>query len=382
MAMGLTEEQRREIRRLRTEGMTVIEVARAVGVSLKTASRVHREPNAKERQLASWCREGPRLSLADREEISRSLARRQSLSAIARRLGRAPSTISREVKANGGRKNYRAWSAHDSAYRKAKRPKAAKLAHGPLAKVVTTWLEEWWSPEEIAKRLPIDFPHDPMMRVSHETIYQSIYVQGRGELLRELARCLRSGRNERKRRDRSNNRGRMMDMVMISERPPEVEDRAVPGHWEGDLLIGQHGQSQVGTLVERTTGYLALVHLPKARDADTVARAIRRTVRRLPADFVKTITWDQGREMSRHAAFTVSTGIKVYFCDPKSPWQRPSNENTNGLLRQYLPKGMDLSTLKRADLEAIARSLNNRPRKRHGFMKPSERFAELVAATD
>ena len=380
--MGLTEEQRREIRRLRTQGMTVIEVARTVGVSLKTASRVHREPNSKERRLSSWCREGPRLSLSDREEISRGLARRQSLSAIARRLGRSPSTISREVKANGGRKNYRAWSAHEGAYRKAKRPKAGKLAHGPLAEVVATWLEAWWSPEEIAKRLPIEFPHDPMMRVSHETIYQSIYVQGRGELLRELARCLRSGRAERKPRDSVENRGRMTDMVMISERPAEVEDRAVPGHWEGDLLIGAHSQSQVGTLVERNTGYLCLVHLPKSRDAETVARAMRRTVRRLPADFVKTITWDQGREMSRHARFTVDTGIQVYFCDPKSPWQRPSNENTNGLLRQYMPKGMDLSKLTRADLDAIARSLNDRPRKRFGFMKPSERFAELVASTD
>ena len=300
---------------------------------------------------------------------------------IARRLGRSTSTISREVKANGGRRIYRAFSAHNRAYRMARRPKVAKLDHGPLAKVVTTWLESWWSPEEIAKRLPIEFPHDPMMRVSHETIYQSIYVQGRGELRRELARCLRSGRTQRKRRGTATRGGPMRDMVLISERPAEVQDRAIPGHWEGDLLIGKGGHSQVGTLVERSTGYLALVQLRDGREAPKVAKAIAKTVRRLPAELVRSITWDQGREMAHHARFSVATGVAVYFCDPHSPWQRPSNENTNGLLRQYLPRGMDFSALTRADLDAIAQSLNDRPRKRLGFMKPSERFAEFLAST-
>jgi transposase, IS30 family len=257
----------------------------------------------------------------------------------------------------------------------------ARLDHQPLAEVVTEWLEAWWSPEEIAHRLPIEFPHDPMMRVSHEAIYQSIYVQGRGELRRELARCLRSGRARRKSRGDERKPSRMGDMVMISERPAGVADRAVPGHWEGDLIIGKGGRSQVGTLVERTTGYLALVHLPESRDALTLAASMRRTVRRLPSELVKTITWDQGREMAKHAEFTVATGVQIYFCDPHSPWQRPSNENTNGLLRQYLPRSADFSTLKRGDLDAIARSLNNRPRKRLGFMKPSERFAEFIAST-
>jgi IS30 family transposase len=300
---------------------------------------------------------------------------------IARSVGRSTSTISREVKANGGRRNYRAFSAHNRAYRQARRPKATKLDHLPLAEVVHEWLEAWWSPEEIANRLPIEFPHDPMMRVSHETIYQSIYVQGRGELRRELASCLRSGRTRRKTRGSRSPRGQLRDMVMISESPAEIEDRAIPGHWEGDLLIGNGGHSQVGTLVERTSGYLTLVQLREGREAPTVAKSIAKTVRRLPSELVRSITWDQGREMAHHASFSVATGVAVYFCDPHSPWQRPTNENTNGLLRQYLPRGMDFSKLTRDDLDAIAQSLNDRPRKRLGFMKPSERFAEFFAST-
>ena len=379
--MKMTEEQREKVRRLRSEGMTLVEVARAVGCSLKSASRVHVGPSRDEKGVKAWYPGCRRLSYEDREQIAYGLARRESLSVIARRLGRSTSTISREVKANGGRRIYRAFSAHNRAYRMARRPKVAKLDHGPLAKVVTTWLESWWSPEEIAKRLPIEFPHDPMMRVSHETIYQSIYVQGRGELRRELARCLRSGRTQRKRRGTATRGGPMRDMVLISERPAEVQDRAIPGHWEGDLLIGKGGHSQVGTLVERSTGYLALVQLRDGREAPKVAKAIAKTVRRLPAELVRSITWDQGREMAHHARFSVATGVAVYFCDPHSPWQRPSNENTNGLLRQYLPRGMDFSALTRADLDAIAQSLNDRPRKRLGFMKPSERFAEFLAST-
>ncbi len=335
----------------------------------------------REERVTRWCPGPRRLSLAEREEISRGLGHGESFSQLARRLGRSTSTISREVAANGGRDHYRAWRAHDRAYLEARRPKVAKLADPRLAAQVTEWLEAWWSPEEIARRLPIEFPADPMMRVSHETIYQAIYVQGRGELRRELARCLRTGRAQRRPRHRVEHRGRIPDMVMISERPAEADDRAVPGHWEGDLIVGKGGRSAVGTLVERTTGYLFLLHLPDGKQAEQVDAAMRRAVTKLPGEFFRTITWDQGKEMARHVAFTVATGIQVYFCDPHSPWQRPSNENTNGLLRQYMPKGTDLSLLSAADLDAIARSLNDRPRKRLNFMKPSERLAELLATT-
>ena len=219
------------------------------------------------------------------------------------------------------------------------------------------------------------------MRVSHETIYQSLFVQGRGELRRELARCLRSGRTTRKPRGRTERRGRLPGMVMISERPAEVDDRAVPGHWEGDLILGEGGRSAVGTLVERTTRLLLLLHLGESRSADCVEVAMRKAIRTLPAELRRSITWDQGAEMANHADFTISTDIPIYFCDPHAPWQRGSNENTNGLLRQYLPKGMDLSKVIRRRLESIQRSLNGRPRKTLGYLTPSEKFTEVVALT-
>ena len=381
MGAHLTVEQRQRARRLRSDGMTVEDVAREVGCSLRTVKRVMAHKGKREDRATRWCPGPKRLSQGEREEISLALRRGDSFSAIGRQLGRSTSTISREVRANGGRDGYRAWRAHDRAYFQARRPKACKLDDRRLAKRVTKWLEAWWSPEEIARRLPIEFPDDPMMRVSHETIYQAIYVQGRGELRRELARCLRTGRAQRRPRNRVETRGRIANMVMISERPAEADDRAVPGHWEGDLIVGKNGASAVGTLVERTTGYLFLLHLPHGREADKVDAAMRRAVTKLPGEFFRSIAWDQGKEMSRHADFTVATGIQVYFCDPHSPWQRPSNENTNGLLRQYMPKGTDLSALTATDLNAIARSLNDRPRKRLGFMKPSERLAELLAMT-
>jgi len=321
------------------------------------------------------------LSLVEREEISLGLRGGETLRAIARRLGRAASTISREVNTNGGRSHYRAVRAHHGAYEQARRPKTAKLVAGPLATIVESWLEAWWSPEEIARRLRIEFPDDPTMRVSHETIYQSLFVQGRGELRRELHRCLRTGRAQRRARGRQEHRGQIPDMVMISERPAEAEDRAVPGHWEGDLIIGKNGRSAVGTLVERSTRYLLLLHLPDGREAAKVNEAMKAAICGLPAELVRTITWDQGKELSSHATFTVDTGVQVYFCDPHSPWQRGSNENTNGLLRQYMPKGSDLSVHSAEDLERFARSLNNRPRETLGFMKPSEKLAELVAMT-
>jgi IS30 family transposase len=326
-----------------------------------------------------WNPSPARLSLAEREEIRAGIERGDTYTAIAARIGRVVSTVSREVANNGGRGDYRAWQAHRHAGERARRPKSPKLAHAPLAAQVTEWLEQWWSPEEIVRRLRLEFPDDPMMWVSHETIYQSLFVQGRGELRRELHRCLRSGRAKRRPRGRLETRGRIPDMVSISERPAEVEDRAVPGHWEGDLIIGKDGRSAVGTLVERATRYVLLLHLPDGRQADQVDDAMRRAIATLPGELFRTITWDQGREMARHARFTIDTGIQIYFCDPHSPWQRGSNENTNGLLRQYMPKGTDLSVHTAEDLARFARSLNNRPRETLGFMKPSEKLAELLA---
>jgi len=259
----------------------------------------------------------------------------------------------------------------------------AKLAASPrLRQEVQARLEKRWSPRQITVTLKQDFPDDPGMRVSHETIYQSLYVQGRGALRRELAACLRTGRALRKpRRKEGERRGRIPGMVMISERPAEAEDRAVPGHWEGDLIIGKNCKSAVGTLVERSTRFVLLLHLPGGRDAHLVEQAMRQAITALPGELARTITWDQGKEMAYHADFTIATGIPVYFCDPHKPWQRGSNENTNGLLRQYLPKGTDLSMHSAGDLARIAASLNNRPRKTLGFMKPSEKLAELLAHT-
>jgi IS30 family transposase len=370
-------------RRLYAEGWTLTEIGPKVGVSSQTVRRTvgprHERPVLARQD--SWTPGGNRLTLAEREEISRGLERGESRTAIASSLGRAVSSISREVAANGGREGYRAWRAHSRAFERARRPKAPKLCSGRLVDKVEEWLLEWWSPEEIARRLQKEFPDDPMMWVSHETIYKSLYVQGRGELRRELARCLRTGRARRRPRGREDNRGRITGMVNISERPPEADDRAVPGHWEGDLIIGANGASAVGTLVERSTRYVLLLHLPNGREAEQVDLAMREAIAKLPGELFRTITWDQGREMARHATFTIDTGIRVYFCDPHSPWQRGSNENTNGLLRQYMPKGTDLSKLTEADLDRIARSLNNRPRKTLDFLKPSERLSELVAHT-
>src|SRR6202035_3262144 len=321
-----------------------------------------------------------RLVLAEREEISLGLHRGASLTSMAGSLGRSLSTVSREVTANGGRCGYRAWRAHLRAAQRSRRPKTQKLARPELAAQVTKGLKKWWSPQEISMRLRLEFPDDPMMWVSHETIYKSLFVQGRGELRRELTRCLRSGRTQRRPRGRTETRGRIPGMVIISERPAEVQDRAIPGHWEGDLIIGKGNRSAVGTLVERSTRYVMLLHLPDGWKADQVDEAMRTTIRKLPKELIRTITWDQGKEMNRHADFTVDTGIPIYFCDPHSPWQRGSNENTNGLLRQYFPKSTNLAVHSREDLDAAAAQLNARPRKTLGWKTPAQALDEVLAA--
>jgi transposase, IS30 family len=247
---------------------------------------------------------------------------------------------------------------------------------------VETWLvAELWSPTQISTQLRIEFPDDPMMRVSPETIYQSLYVQARGALRQELAACLRTGRAARRPRSRLEKRGRIPDMVMISQRPAEVEDRAVPGHWEGDLILGKNNRSAVGTLVERSTRYVMLLHLLGDHTADTVRAAMTAKIKTLPEHLMRSVTWDQGTEMSQHGAFSIDTGVQIYFCDPHSPWQRGTNENTNGLLRQWMPKGTDLSIHTPTDLDTIAYKLNNRPRQTLGWMKPSQALALLVAPT-
>ena len=320
------------------------------------------------------------LSLLEREEISRGVATGDPLRVIATRLGRAVSTIAREVARNGGRHRYRAHRADRAAWRRARRPKPAKLAeHRELRAVVEEKLADCWSPQQIARWLRRTYPEHQEMQVSHETIYLSLFIQGRGALRRELAQCLRTGRAYRRPKTKRDptGKGRIVDPVMISERPAEADDRAVPGHWEGDLLMGKR-QTAIGTLVERWSRYVMLFPLPDGNNAGSVRDALAATIQRLPEHLWRSLTWDQGKEMAQHAQFTIDTGVQVYFCDPKSPWQRGSNENTNGLLRQYFPKGTDMSLLTQADLDDAARSLNARPRQTLDWMTPSEKLAEAL----
>jgi IS30 family transposase len=325
-----------------------------------------------------------RLSLTEREEISRGVAAGLSLRAIARQLRRAPSTVSRELAANGGRTRYRAAAADRDARRRARRPKPTKLAQCPrLRRVVEAELAKWWSPQQISSWLALVYPDEPEMRVSHETIYLSLFVQGRGALRKELTACLRTGRAMRRPATRTKGgfgQGQITNEVMISDRPAEVNDRAVPGHWEGDLFMGRR-MTAIATLVERRTRYVMLLRLPDGNTAESVRTAIAERIVTLPAQLRRTLTCYQGKEMAEHVQFSIDTGVTVYFCDPKSPWQRGSNENTNGLLRQYLPRTTDMSTLTQRELDRIARLLNGRPRQTLGWMKPSEAFAEAVAMT-
>ena len=325
---------------------------------------------------------GRYLSMAEREEIAVGLARKESCRQIAARLGRAPSTISREAGRNGCRGVYRALAAQAQAEARAARPKAAKLAvSDELRGWVQGKLRKRWSPEQVSERLAAEFPDRPEMRVSPETIYQSLYVQGRGALRRELAACLRTGRALRRpRRTEGTRRGRIPGMVNISERPAEAADRAVPGHWEGDLIIGAAGRSAIGTLVERTTRFTMLVPLPGGQDAPAVATALTPVIAGLPDALRRSLTWDQGREMAAHEQIAVAADCEIYFCDPHSPWQRGSNENTNGLLRQYFPKGTPLAGHSPAHLAAVADELNGRPRKTLGWKTPAEALAEILDA--
>ena len=371
----ISAEERAEIRRRYLGGERAESIAAALGRHAGTIYVVMRQGAAHQRRAPRRViRSAHRLSLAEREEISRGLRGRESLRAIAARLHRAPSTLSREVRVSGGRSVYRAWQAERAAIARAKRPKRAKLTtNAALRLVVEAMLELRWSPAQIAARLRHDHPQQPEMWVSPETIYQSLFVQGRGALRTELARCLRSSRAERRPRWRGlGPRNQVRNMVLISERPAEVEDRAVPGHWEGDLLMGRRNNSAIGTLVERRTRYVMLIALPQGRTAEAVRDALAEHIVRLPEALRRSLTWDRGKEMAEHVRFTVDTGVQVYFCDPHSPWQRGSNENTNGLLRQYFPRGTDLSRHSRDELAAVAMVLNSRPRKTLGWRTPAE----------
>jgi IS30 family transposase len=327
-------------------------------------------------------RSGLALTLAEREEISRAVVAGRSIRSIAASLGRAPSTISREIERNGGQGCYRANQAEQAAWDRACRPKACKLTKNrTLAHIVADKLQAQWSPEQIAGWLRRTYPGDENHQVSHETIYRSLFIQARGALKKELLAHLRRTRVMRRSRhhtQKTDNHGRITDAVSISERPATAEDRAVPGHWEGDLLFGSKN-SQIATLVERHTRYAMLVKVAR-KDTETVINALIKNARKLPQELYQSLTWDRGKEMADHKRFTLATDIKVYFCDPQNPWQRGTNENTNGLLRQYFPKGTDISAYSQSKLNAVARKLNDRPRKTLNYETPAERYRQSVAS--
>jgi transposase, IS30 family len=383
---------------LTLEGRSRQAAATEVGLSLHTAQRWFRQGGGVAPSYVHAKTTGRYLSFAEREEVFAGIERGHSIRLIARNLKRAPSTVLRELRRNmrhqyrtrsrlegrpGAHRtapwDYRPSAAQRGADLRATRPKPALLAtNRRLHDWVQAKLQKRLSPEQISAELPFWFPKDVEMRVSHETIYQSIYVQGRGALRRELAVCLRTGRALRKPK-RGERRGRIPGMVNISERPAEVEDRAVPGHWEGDLIIGKNGRSAIGTLVERSTRYLVLLHLPNGGSAAEVELAMAAATKRLPETLWKTLTWDQGNEMRNHANISVATGLDIYFCDPGSPWQRGSNENTNGLLRQYFPKGTDLKVHQPEYLEFVSDEMNTRPRKTLGWLNPAQALQQLLS---
>ena len=378
---ALSEATKEAIWELRALGLSEREIARRLGLGQNTVSHYLRALGGirpRTRRRPDRC-----LTLEEREEISRGVARGQSDRAIGRALGRSHTTIGREIERCGGRARYRAHAAEREAWRRSRRPRPTKLELCPeLRRVIEERLRDDNSPEQIAGWLRLAYPDNESMQVSHETIYRALYVQGRGALKRELTRHLRRGRSRRYARSQSSKRsgqGKLTDMVMISERPPEVDDRAVPGHWEGDLLMGnRQSAAAIATLVERSTRYLQLVALPEGTEAERVADALSKSITTLPAQLRRSLTWDQGHEMSEHRRFSVESGVDVYFCDPQSPWQRGSNENTNGLLRQYFPRRQSLDGVTQERLDEVADKLNRRPRKTLGFRTPAEMLAELI----
>jgi transposase, IS30 family len=384
--------ERAEYFRLMDQGLSSAVACKLVGINYRTGKRWrngHHSPGAGRKPVPPAGRAAPArgpsryLTEDERIHIADRLHENAGIREIAAELGRAPSTVSREVRRNAhpGSGAYRPHAAQQRAEGRRPRPKPSKIGTCPhLRDYIAARLGRKWSPEQICHALRKDFPGQPEMHVAHETVYQSLYVQGRGELRRELARALRTGRARRVPRRRPDARQPRFasPMVMISDRPAEAEDRAVPGHWEGDLIIGKNGGSAIGTLVERSTRYTMLVHLPGDHTAETVRDALAATVSTLPPHLARSLTWDQGSEMAAHGAFTIATGIPVYFCDPRSPWQRGSNENTNGLLRQYFPKGTSLAVHSPGHLAAVAAELNGRPRKTLGWETPAERLARLL----
>jgi transposase, IS30 family len=362
-------------------GASLRSISRSLGYSMGTLRSLLQATGGRKPVLPR--RSERHLSLSEREEISRGLVAGHSCRTIAISIGRAPSTVSREIARNGGRGGYRACRADRAGWHRARRAKAAKLVTCPaLRQLVEAKLQLRWSPQQIAGWLERAYPGDPELRVSHETIYMSLFVQSRGALRKELTRYLRTRRMVRRPHagQVTTGQGRLRNAVHISARPAEAADRAVPGHWEGDLLLGGRN-SAIATLVERTSRFTLLVRLPDGRGSESVLAALAARIPTLPQQLVRSLTWDQGKEMAEHAQFTVDTGLQIYFCDPSSPWQRGTNENTNGLLRQYYPKKTDLTNVSQDELDAVAAELNGRPRQTLGWASPSEKFDEAVAST-
>lgn len=378
----LSAAQRADLWQRWKDGQSITEIGSALG---KHVGSIH-NALATNGGIVPAVRRRSRLALtfAEREEISRGISAGESIREIARRIQKAPSTVSREITRHGGRKKYRATVADYIAWNRALRPKLCRLAvHSKLQAIVAEQLTLDWSPEQISGWLRVQFPDDETMRISHETIYRSLFIQARGVLKKELIKHLRTNRTMRRSKNaspESKPRGVIVDGVSISERPAEIEDRAIPGHWEGDLITGAHNASHIATLVERSTRFTMLVKVD-GKDTSTVVSALIKAVQALPRELRRSLTWDRGMEMAHHKRFSVATDVKVYFCDPQSPWQRGTNENTNGLLRQYFPKGTELAGHSQSDLDAIALRLNQRPRKTLGFESPAERFQRSVALT-